>query len=353
MTTRLAVRQGTLADVFDPRANSLNALRLVLATGVIVWHAFPLTGADIGFAPLRQLLSNGWVDGFFAVSGFLIVSSWVRRPEWWAFLRARLLRILPAFYTCLFVTALVLAPLGLLLAGISQPPGFWADAWGYIIHNGALRITQYGIAGTPLEVPYPDVWNGSLWTLWWEFLCYLGVLALGVSGLIRRRWCIPVVFALCVVGVVVTSYGPVDNFIVTTMSRFGVMFSAGALVYQLQERLPARWLYVGLAGAVVLAASVLPDYRILAAFPLAYVVITVGALVKNRIFWLRNDISYGVYIYAFPLQQCLAMLGLYTAGVPVFAAASIALTIPFALASWFLIEKQALRLGKRARSQPA
>ena len=347
MTTRVAVRQGTLADVFDPKANSLNALRLVLATGVIVWHSFPLTGADVTFAPLRQLLSNGWVDGFFAVSGYLIVSSWIRRPHWWSFLRARMLRILPAFYTCLLVTAFVLAPLGLLLAGIAYPAGFWADAWGYVVNNGALRVTQYGIAGTPLGVPYPDTWNGSLWTLWWEFLCYLGVLALGVCGLLRYRWSIPAVFLLFAAGVVATSYGPVDGFIVTTMSRFGVMFTAGALIHQLQHRLPARWLYVALAGVVVLASSVLPDYRVIAALPLAYLLITTGALVKNRIFWLRNDISYGIYIYAFPLQQCLAMLGLYALGVPLFAILSIAVTVPMALASWFLVEKPALRLRKR------
>ncbi|MET1052788.1 MAG: acyltransferase [Mycetocola sp.] len=351
MTTRLAVRQSTLADVFDPRANSLNALRLVLATGVIVWHSFPLTGADIGFAPLRQLLSNGWVDGFFAVSGFLIVSSWVRRPDWWQFLRARLLRILPAFYACLLVTAFVLAPLALLVAGAGYPPGFWADAWGYVVHNGALRVTQYDIAGTPLDVPYPGVWNGSLWTLWWEFLCYLGVLALGVSGLLRRRWCIPVVFALCLVGVAVTSYGSVDNFYLNSLSRFGVMFAAGALVFQFQHRLQARWSHVIVSGVIVLAASVLPDYRIIAALPLAYLLIAIGALVKNRIFWLRNDISYGIYIYAFPLQQCLAILGLAAIGVPAFAALSIVATVPMALASWFFVEKPALRLRRRPGPQ--
>lgn len=347
MTTRLAVRQNTLADVFDPRANSLNALRLALATGVIVWHSFPLTGGDIGFAPLRQLMSNGWVDGFFALSGYLIVSSWVRRPHWWTFLQARLLRILPAFYTCLVVTALVLAPLSLLLAGTAAPPGFWADAWGYIVNNGALRVTQYGIAGTPLDVPYPGVWNGSLWTLWWEFLCYLGVLALGVTGLLRHRWCVPAVFALCLVGVVASSYGPVDNFYLNSMSRFGIMFAAGALIHQFQDRIPARWSYVAVATAVVLASSVLPDYRIVAALPMAYLLIAVGSFVKNRIFWLRNDISYGIYIYAFPMQQCLAVLGLYALGVPLFAVLSIALTVPLALGSWYLVEKPALRLRKR------
>lgn len=347
MTTRLAVRTATLADVFDPRANSLNALRLVFAGAVIVWHSFPLTGADLMFAPARQLLSNGWVDGFFAVSGYLIVSSWMRRPQWWHFLRSRLLRIMPAFYVCLAITALVLAPLSVSLPGNPFPPNFWADAWAYVFHNGALRVTQYDIAGTPQGVPYPGVWNGSLWTLWWEFLCYLGVLLLGILGFLRYRWCLPVVFVLCLAGVVITSYGSVNNFYIASLSRFGVMFVAGGMVYIFRNRIPARWAYVGLATLVVVASSFLPDYRLIAALPLAYVSIVVGSLVKNPVFWLRNDISYGVYIYAFPLQQCLAATGLAAVGVPVFAVLSIVVTVPVAMASWFLVEKPLLRLRNR------
>ena len=124
MTVRVAERSTMTIDArFDPRANGLNAVRLLLASGVIIWHAFPVTGQDIPDGPLRQLLAFIWVDGFFAASGFLIVSSWMRRPNWWAFLSARLLRILPAFYTCLIVTAFADRSAGDLAVGLDVPAG--------------------------------------------------------------------------------------------------------------------------------------------------------------------------------------------------------------------------------------
>ncbi|MET0975886.1 MAG: acyltransferase family protein, partial [Leifsonia sp.] len=250
---------------------------------------------------------------------------------------------------CLIITAFVIAPLAIWLSGSFFPPTFWTEGVGYVLRNASLRIFQYGIAGTPLGVPDPGVWNGSLWTLWWEFLCYLGVLLLGVTRLINRSWALPVAFVLCVVGLLATSYGPIDNFYVFAASRFGIMFLAGGLMFRFRDRLPASWGLVALAAVVVAASAWLPDYRIIAALPLAYVVITSGALLKHRVFWLRNDISYGIYIYAFPLQQSLVLLGAAALGVPVFAIVSIALTIPFAIASWVLIEKPALALRKRTQ----
>jgi peptidoglycan/LPS O-acetylase OafA/YrhL len=353
MTQSLALARTSLADAFQPKANALNAIRLVLATGVIIWHSFPLTGNEMGAGPLRQLLANVWVDGFFAISGYLIVSSWMRRPEWWAFLRARFLRILPGFYVCLIVTAAVLAPVALVLSGRQFPPDFWTEGVGYVLRNATLRMTQFDIAGTPLQVPYPGVWNGSLWTLWWEFLCYLGVLALGVSGAIRWRWVLPAAFALSLVAVLATSYGPVDNYFVVKGGRFGIMFLSGAIVYRFQHRIPASWPLVGTAFAVAIAAAWLPDYRAVAALPLAYALIVSGALLRSPVFWFRNDVSYGIYIYAFPLQQCLALFGAAALGVPLFAVLSIALTVPFAMASWFWIERPSVQLRKRAHPSPA
>src|SRR5271156_6089014 len=70
-----------LGQEFDPRRNALNALRLALAVSVILWHSYPLTGHVIPWAALRQLLGHVGVDGFFAISGFLITSSWLRDPR--------------------------------------------------------------------------------------------------------------------------------------------------------------------------------------------------------------------------------------------------------------------------------
>src|SRR4051812_3022545 len=58
---RTAVHSLSLENVFDPRRNGLNFVRLAMAAGVIVWHSFPLTGHSIQWWPLRQLLGEVWV----------------------------------------------------------------------------------------------------------------------------------------------------------------------------------------------------------------------------------------------------------------------------------------------------
>ena len=332
-----------LVDVFDPKRNSLNALRLMLAVGVMVFHSFPLTGTKLP-SMAHQLLGNVFVDAFFAISGYLILGSWMHRPRVLSYLAARCLRILPAFYIALVATALVLAPLGTLLSHNALDARFWHDAWSYITSNSLLRVQQYGIDGTPLDVPYPGVWNGSLWTLWWEFLCYLGVLALGVTSLLRWRGSVVVAFLLALVGVVMTSYGPVDNWLVATASRFGLMFLAGSLIYTFRDRIPARWYLVGISVVIVMISALLPDYRVIAAIPIAYAVIITGAKITMQPLRLPNDISYGTYIFAFPVQQVLASAGLFHAGAAIFAIVSIAATLPVAAASWFGVERPALRL---------
>src|ERR1700712_722049 len=103
----------TLGEAFDPRSNALNAWRLVMAAGVILWHSWLITGRQLSFEPAHQLLRDVWVDGFFAISGFLITRSWFGKPRLREYFMARGLRILPAFWVCLIVIAFVIAPTSL------------------------------------------------------------------------------------------------------------------------------------------------------------------------------------------------------------------------------------------------
>src|SRR5688572_10135071 len=106
-----------VGEAFDPRNNALNALRLALAASVILWHSFPLTGRGVSSVAIRQLLSSVGVDGFFAISGFLITASWLSHPHVRDYVVARALRILPGLYVCLVVTAFVIAPIGVAIQG--------------------------------------------------------------------------------------------------------------------------------------------------------------------------------------------------------------------------------------------
>ncbi|WP_347754331.1 acyltransferase [Agrococcus sp. ProA11] len=341
----------TIAERYEPRANALNAVRLALALLVIVWHSFPLSGNRIEWHPLQQFMGQTAVDGFFAISGFLILGSWLRNPRWFPYLMARVLRIFPAFWVCLVVTAFLIAPVATMLATSgSYGSAISVESVTYVLKNAALRMFQDRIGDTPLGVPFTATWNGSMWTLWWEFLCYVGVLALGVLGLLRRSWILPAAFVLGLVAVIGTGYGPIENFYVATAARFGTMFLAGALLHIYAHRIPLTWPLVALASAATIATMWLPDYRLLGALPLAYAMFGIGALVQHPRMRLRNDLSYGTYIYAFPVQQLLASAGVHELGVPLYVAASIGVTLAAAAASWFLIERHALKLKPRRRA---
>jgi peptidoglycan/LPS O-acetylase OafA/YrhL len=345
-------RSRTLGQAFDPRANALNSFRLALATAVILWHTFPLTGRHLPFA-VHQLFSQAWVDGFFAVSGFLITSSWLSRPRLGVYFAARALRILPGLWVCLTVTAFVIAPIGVAIQGGSAARLLLSGApVEYIVKNSAVWTFQVDIGGTPRGIPDPGMWNGSLWTLQYEVLCYIAVAGLGLVGLLARRWFLPAAMALAVIWAALASY-TLDGVptVAQNGARFAVMFLAGALLYHFRDMIPARWSLVAVSVVVVLVATLLPDYRLVAAIPLAYAIIVSGALIHNERFRLRNDLSYGVYIYACPIQQLLVICGLGILNPIVLTIIAAVATLPFAAMSWFLVEKPAMALKARLRGK--
>lgn len=349
-----------LAQVFDPRNNALNALRLALATSVILWHSFPLTGRMPPPA-VTQLIVMVGVDGFFAISGFLITASWLSHPQFRDYLVARALRILPGLYVCLIVTAFVIAPIGEAIQGRSAMKLLLSSGpIEYVLKNLAVVHFHFDVGGTPREIPVAGFWDGSLWSLIYEVGCYFAVAGLGVIGLVSRRWVFPVAFVLA--WVAAASLPPLPHItegqwtVPQLVVRCFLMFFAGALLYQFREQIPARWSLVALSVAIVLAASRLPDYRVVAAVPLAYAVIVSGALIRSKRLRLRTDLSYGVYIYAFPIQQLLIIGGLAWLNPWVFSVLATMATLPLAALSWFLVEKRAISLKsrlKQKRSAPA
>jgi peptidoglycan/LPS O-acetylase OafA/YrhL len=268
-------------------------------------------------------------------------------------------------WVCLIITAFVIAPIGVAIQGgpaanllLSRAPIM------YVLKNSAVAYVQPYVGGTPRGVPLPyGGWDGSLWTLLWEMFCYIAVAGLGVAGLLSRRWLIPAAFALALFWSALLPRFVFDEQTPATLqhldpaaaalvegqlaARFAVMFLAGALLYQLRNVIPARWSLVAVSVVIVLAASLLPNYRVVGAIPLAYAIIVSGALIHNKSLTLRTDLSYGVYIYAFPIQQLLVICGLGVMNPIVFAIIAAIATLPLAALSWVLVEKRAMSLKSR------
>jgi len=336
---------------FQDSANALNFIRLTLALSVVVWHAYAFPMRDLLAAPAVRVLEQVGVDGFFAISGFLIVRSWQMHPEPRGYMLARAARILPGLWLCLAVTAFVIVPTAAAIAGRGGPD-FLAQV-KYVIANAGVYMGSLSIDGVPPPGGWL-VWNASLWTLWWEVAAYVVVLVAGLKRLITPRgvvgvavWCWLASLVNMVMG---SESSDANTHWNTAIPRLGLMFACGALLWLHRGRVPVSALLVGASLAVISVAAFLPNYRLLAAPAVAYAcVVSSVYLGRWAILRLKHDLSYGVYVYGAPVQLALIGTGFVGSWVS-FTLATLAIVLPLALISWFVVERPAVRWARRRRA---
>ncbi|NRG40829.1 acyltransferase [Rathayibacter sp. VKM Ac-2835] len=317
------------------RGNDFDALRLAAALMVVVGHGAVLLGE-----PAPRLLGlpvhSLGVSVFFCVSGFLIAGSMERAPTAGRFLWHRVLRIFPALIVVVAVSMLVLGPLV-----TSLPVGAYFSSpqtWTYALNVPLLA--QYELPGVfDSAVHARPAVNGSLWTLGVEFCCYLGVLALRwVPGTGRTRGVLAVV-ALVGLGVVTGLGGALGS-----SAELCAFFAAAAAVRLL---VPAAWLrwpagVVALAVLLLAAGTPLQQVALRIALPVLVIVVGTGSLPVLRRAARFGDFSYGLYLWSYPVQQLvLEVLGRRPTATNL--ALVVAVTLLLAVASWWLVERPALR----------
>lgn len=338
---------------FPYRENSLNLFRLILAGLVLFAHSWYIAGRGVG-PQLHGENLGGWaVAGFFVLSGFLITRSRFRTGAG-DYLLHRVARIYPAFLVCLLATAVLFGPIAALiengtLAGyVSTPVTPLQYVWG----NLGLNIMSYDIGATLNTVPYPNAWNGSLWTLYYEFLCYLLVWVLGAWALFRRSL-VPAAVAFVLSVVVWMNIGLAErvgldgSFVL--LFKLMPFFLGGALAFLIIERYGINlWIAV---GTLVIAAALIigiPGWGGQISSPfLAYGLLYLSSVIPQPRWIARNDISYGFYIYAWPVQQLVVLMGGTRWGMVVYILITIVGTVILAALSWFLIERPSMRRVRR------
>lgn len=343
------------------RHNNFDALRLAAAVMVVAGHAYVLSGRE-ALEPLVRYTALGGlgelgVSIFFVISGFLVTASWRRLPDLSGFLAARVLRILPGLAVALVITAFVLGP----LASALPARAYFGDAapWIYVLRNLLLYPVSYELPGIFNANPFPDAVNGSLWTLRLEFTCYLLVPLLDRLRLDGRR-SITVIAGLTLLGYwALLGLGPERAPAVALIAaRNGFLFLAGAALYawQAEPRLrhPAT---LPLAAVLLLATLPFEAVTPVLAPPLiAFIVVGVALRPVRGLsrFSRYGDLSYGVYIYAFPIQQLwMQFAGPERLGVAAFIGVTLACVAPLAFASWWLVERPALGLKAKVRRRLA
>jgi peptidoglycan/LPS O-acetylase OafA/YrhL len=333
------------------RENNFGALRWLAALAVILAHAYALR-QEGGLYQRLTGLDLGWsaVVVFFTLSGFLICRSAERRTPL-AFWTARLLRIFPGLVVCTALTAAALATVTTLpLADYAVAPQTLRFALG----TGTLVSTEYALPGVFADHPV-TLANGSLWTLRYELLCYALIFGLVEAARHLRlplARILPVCIALCVAGraaLAAWGHGPVQA---ANLLELFLPFCIGAW-FAVRGAPAPRPALVALAigAACVLAPTPLRVPAAAAAIALATLALAFWRNAALRAASRLPDYSYGIYIYAYPIQQIV--LGLTPGAHPlVQALASAVLVIGPAALSWHLVERPALTLKVR-RMLPA
>jgi len=356
----------TLAQAFNPRANSIGFLRWLMAFMVIFSHAGPLggfyDGKDLGTQwSDEQSLGGVAVSGFFFLSGFLITRSRMGRASTGRYFWRRVLRIFPAFWLSLLVVAFVFAPIawlrvnGTLSGYLSAPQD---SPLTYFFNNMWLPMNQNGIAGLGVGIPFYAVsgggfdWNGSAWTLAYEFTAYILVGILGAFGALANRK----VGGLVAGGILVLAAmqwlwagdpskafpflsGNIYFLLLLAPFAFGMVFALFGDKIPIDDRIAV--------GAAIIAVLTYGKGGWLAYgqyfFMYALMWFAIRATKLNR--WERfGDFSYGIYIFAWPVMYLASFFGLENEGWLVYHLVIVFAVHVLAFLSWHLIEKPAMSL---------
>ena len=343
-----------LSNIAQGRDNNFNLIRIIAAFAVLVDHSFALAIGRADSMPIlesaRLNLSGCAVDVFFVTSGFLVTASLLTRQNTLEFVLARILRIYPAL---LVMQVLVVFGLGLFFTTAGRAS--YLDNYHTLLYwvKGSTLITGLDttLPGVFESNPFKNYVNGSLWTMPYEIGMYailVGIWAvLHLVPKVRLRAFRIII--VCCATVAALSLLVLHIFLIQKgeFLRLFVMFFSGAALFVVKDRIVlSRSVFLALIVAVP-SLAIFGEPVFFAAYVLAlpYTLIYIAYIPSGvvRKYNQIADYSYGVYIYAWPVQQSIAAL---VPGVSVLAMliGSASVTIVLAALSWHLIEQRALRL---------
>ncbi len=347
----LARSFGTIGERLEGRRNNFDLLRFVAASFVIVSHTLALLGFNIQPWIGNMTIGNMGVNIFFIISGFLITRSWESHPRTSAFLGKRILRIVPGLVGVTIFTAYVLGPIftKLPLKQYLLSP----DTQAYLF-NSAIFPIHYTLPNVFWDNLAGGIVNGSIWTLPLEFLAYLGLLIAIYFGLLRTKLGLLAQAAIIVVvssALIILIRNPetlLFGIKILWLIKYGAFFMMGAVYYIHRDRIVlSDWR--ALAVTAILVASTFMFGQFLVMLILLPYLIFYLAFLPNRHtenFGKYGDFSYGMYIYAWPVQQSIVALSGQKIGLLHMILIEFPAIIGLAAISWHLIEKPALKMKR-------
>jgi peptidoglycan/LPS O-acetylase OafA/YrhL len=346
-----------LAERTQGRDNNLNLIRIIAAYAVLVSHSYVLATGMGGLEPftdsLGMTLGSMAVDVFFLASGLLVTGSLMAHKNLKDFFWARILRIFPGLWMMLVLTVFVLGP----ALSMEDFRNYFSshETYQFFIKSATI-LTGAGksLPGVFESNPFSMTVNGSLWTLKYELRMY-AILALTwfFSGFMSRKFghdffSITVLSVTLISGVMYASaclgYARYSH-----QPHLFFMFFVGASFYLMRHRIELSVAVVASFLALLSVSGLwLETFKLAYALSLPYILFFVAYVPGGwiRRYNARGDYSYGVYIYAFPVQQ--AIMALWPdIGVAGLLLGSTVLVLPLAVLSWHLVEKPSMKLRHR------
>jgi peptidoglycan/LPS O-acetylase OafA/YrhL len=348
-----------LASFLQSRDNNFNLIRFIAAFGVLLSHSYSLVLGSGETEPVRQLIGMSFgqiaVDIFFISSGFLIANSLFVKKDLTNFLWARFLRIYPGLFVALIFCVFVVG-----MYFTSYPVGkYLTDSQTYIFFfkNAVLFFgEEQSLPGVFETLPWPGVVNGSLWTLPFEVKAYCLLVLFSVvihrlviwsEGLLSEYLfylLIPLLGMLIYIVNHFYTFLPISYFTYEDFRLYSLFF-IGTACYIFKDKLILSKSFFYVALFALLLSTIHTDmFFIIYNICIFYVVFYIAYIPKGGIrkFNQYGDYSYGIYIYAWPVQQSVVAL-IPNINVLELCVYSFAVTLLLSYFSWNYIEKKALK----------
>ncbi|WP_141501871.1 acyltransferase family protein [Paenibacillus luteus] len=340
----------SIGDCFNSRENNFDLIRLFAAILVVFSHSYPLTLGSNASEPFIKLTNGQETFGglgvsiFFIISGFLITYSFERCANVYEYFRNRILRIYPALIVLILFTVFILGPI---LTTIGGKAYFSNPATLRYLESFMLVNMQYSLPAVFENNPYPNAVNGSLWTLWYEFFFYIVVAVLGSLKMLKKVVIVPLFLLVLFVAYKIDSTVAVFQYF-----ELFKYFSMGMIVYLFRDDIKLNRYAALLSGIALTLLAWSGYYKLGFILCGTYIIFYLGFGVKKVIkkFQEKGDFSYGMYIYAFPIQQIVSLL-LIDHITPFYNfVIATPITLAISIFSWYQIEKKSLQLKKKKLS---
>lgn len=326
--------------------NNFDFLRLAMALGVLISHQYSVAGVQPPSIQGLFYLGTSGVLGFFAISGYLVMGSWSNDPNIFRFAARRVLRMFPGL---LVMTLLVVLGLGALVTTEPLDQYFSSPTtWRYF---SVLRFWSFeeNLPGVFVGNPGGRSVNASLWSIPIEVRCYLALMFAGALTLLREKRLLPAaILAYCVALTYLFSY-EANAGLLKLYWELGIVFIVGVVLSQMRHFWqPHRMLFTAVTALLVMVLWWQGKLQYVYLTLMSVGIVLFGSArwpILSR-FGRIGDLSYGTYIYGFPVQQAVVW---YTHN-QLTVAEGLAITVPLTLAlawlSWHCVESPALRLKK-------